>query len=567
LPTNSFGTLHNRDFSNFSGGITLQATFNFGNVDNWERIVDFGRDANGGSLVWGDAADNDNVSWARESTTNNLLFAMRNGATEIARCSAAGAILNNTVASYAVTLSFGGSCQMYRNGVAISTTTTTSYTTRQNIVTRNSNFIGRSNWTADGDLNSSIRSLYIYNRAISASEVLNNYNTERQFTISYDANNATSGTAPSSTTYTTTSFTSAGTAATVAANTGSLVRTGLSFGGWNTAADGSGTNYPAGSGTYQVANDITLYAQWNDITAPTPTLTTASIRNTQTATGQSTETGTLYLVNSSVSVTNLASITGAADNLWNSASVAAVNTDTTISAAGLADGTYRLYAIDASNNLSTASTNSVIVDTTAPTVTIGANPASVTSGSSTTVTFTISESTTTLTSADISATLGSLTGFSGSGASYTATFTSSRSSGGTAVITVASGSFTDAVGNATTSAFTLNIAVANTSSSSGGRTTYVGDGTNGTNGVRYFVERFTTTGASSWTVPNGVTTADVLLIGGGGGAGDNSGGGGSGGGFSSNNNVAVSGTINLSVGPGGLAGHRWRFSFIVWCRW
>jgi len=34
---------------------------------------------------------------------------------------------------------------------------------------------------------------------------------------------------------------------------------------------------------------------------------------------------------------------------------------------GLADGTYKVYAIDAAGNLSSASSNSVTVDTTAPT--------------------------------------------------------------------------------------------------------------------------------------------------------------------------------------------------------
>jgi uncharacterized repeat protein (TIGR02543 family) len=42
----------------------------------------------------------------------------------------------------------------------------------------------------------------------------------------------------------------------------SLDRVGYSFGGWNTAADGSGTNYAAGS-TYSPSADTTLYAQWN----------------------------------------------------------------------------------------------------------------------------------------------------------------------------------------------------------------------------------------------------------------------------------------------------------------
>jgi hypothetical protein len=65
---------------------------------------------------------------------------------------------------------------------------------------------------------------------------------------------------------------------------------------------------------------------------------------------------------------------------------------------------------------------------------------------------------------------------------------------------------------------------------------------------------FTSTTTCSWSVPAGVTAADVLVVGGGGGAGDNSGGGGSGGGVYYQTAVAVSGTIAVTVGTGGAAG-------------
>src|SRR5690606_17043139 len=49
---------------------------------------------------------------------------------------------------------------------------------------------------------------------------------------------------------------------TVADNTGGLTKTGHTFVGWNTAADGSGTSYQAGD-TFQLGtSDVTLYAQW-----------------------------------------------------------------------------------------------------------------------------------------------------------------------------------------------------------------------------------------------------------------------------------------------------------------
>jgi fibronectin type 3 domain-containing protein len=79
---------------------------------------------------------------------------------------------------------------------------------------------------------------------------------------------------------------------------------------------------------------------------------------------QSTETGTAYLVNTTVTVSNLASITVAADNKWNSVAISSVATNTYLTATGLVDGTYKVYAVDAAGNLSSASSNSVTVATT-----------------------------------------------------------------------------------------------------------------------------------------------------------------------------------------------------------
>jgi len=80
------------------------------------------------------------------------------------------------------------------------------------------------------------------------------------FTITYNGNTHTGGSAPvdSSSPY---NFNST---ATVKANTGSLVKTGYSFNGWNTSADGTGTPYAAtGSVTFTVSSsNVVLYAQW-----------------------------------------------------------------------------------------------------------------------------------------------------------------------------------------------------------------------------------------------------------------------------------------------------------------
>lgn len=77
------------------------------------------------------------------------------------------------------------------------------------------------------------------------------------YTVTYDGNGNTGGTAPTDAN----SPYASGSTVTVLGNTGSLVKTGYTFDGWNTAADGSGADYAAG-GTFSISADATLYAKW-----------------------------------------------------------------------------------------------------------------------------------------------------------------------------------------------------------------------------------------------------------------------------------------------------------------
>ena len=81
--------------------------------------------------------------------------------------------------------------------------------------------------------------------------------TANTYTATYDSNNATSGTAPTSQSYTT-----AGTALTLPGNSGTLARTGYTFAGWNTSADGSGTSYTASQAGVTFTANRTLFAKW-----------------------------------------------------------------------------------------------------------------------------------------------------------------------------------------------------------------------------------------------------------------------------------------------------------------
>ena len=77
--------------------------------------------------------------------------------------------------------------------------------------------------------------------------------TALTYTVTFDANGGTGTMAPET-----------GSApAALTANT--FTRTGYSFAGWNTAADGSGTAY-ADTASYPFSASVTLYAQWTALT-------------------------------------------------------------------------------------------------------------------------------------------------------------------------------------------------------------------------------------------------------------------------------------------------------------
>jgi len=75
-------------------------------------------------------------------------------------------------------------------------------------------------------------------------------------TVSYDGNGYTGGFVPADGSY------EEGVIVTVLDNTGSLVKGEETFSGWNTASNGTGTDYPAGSTFPMGSTDLTLYAKW-----------------------------------------------------------------------------------------------------------------------------------------------------------------------------------------------------------------------------------------------------------------------------------------------------------------
>lgn len=77
------------------------------------------------------------------------------------------------------------------------------------------------------------------------------------FTVTYNGNGSTGGTVPSDNN----AYEQSARVA-VVGNIGGLEKTGSTFAGWNTAADGSGTNYAANTAFNMGAANVTLYAHW-----------------------------------------------------------------------------------------------------------------------------------------------------------------------------------------------------------------------------------------------------------------------------------------------------------------
>ena len=82
------------------------------------------------------------------------------------------------------------------------------------------------------------------------------------YTVSYNANSATSGTAPAN------QSEILSVELTLATNSGTLLKDGYTFDGWNTAADGNGTQHDVGS-TYTAHASAGLFAKWTLIVLPT----------------------------------------------------------------------------------------------------------------------------------------------------------------------------------------------------------------------------------------------------------------------------------------------------------
>jgi hypothetical protein len=222
-------------------------------------------------------------------------------------------------------------------------------------------------------------------------------------------------------------------------------------------------NVAAATFTDAAGNDNTAATQLTilvDTVAPTIIVTSnkTALRIGETAT----LTFTLSEVSTNFSDADITVVNGTLGTLSGSgSSYTAVFTptasSTTLATFNVAAATFT----DAAGNDNTAATQfTILVDTTAPTITIASDKTALRIGETATITFTISEvASTALISSSITVEGGTLSNFVGSSLTYTATFTPTNNRTTPASINVLANTFTDGAGNPNTVATQFTIQV------------------------------------------------------------------------------------------------------------
>ncbi|NBO55284.1 MAG: hypothetical protein EBU84_11980, partial [Actinobacteria bacterium] len=341
-------------FADFTTGFTISFFARFLTTTGaWQRIIDFG---NGG--------ESNNILVGRYWNTDQLVLQFFKGTvtSPVGYCTSdAGAIVNNVWTHFAITVDPTNGCIIYKNGIVIKTVS--SYTTMPNNISRTTNFIARSHWSADTYFTGAIGDLALYNTALTASQVATNFaaQVDASYTVTYNLNGQAGSVPTDSLRYLN--------GATVTISSTTPTASGSTFVGWTTDAAGNGTVYsPSGTYTMTAANVI-FYAKWATVPGA-PTIGTPTAGS-----GQITVNWSAPASNGGSAITNyIVDYSSDAGSTWTTFTAAA-STATSRTVTGLTNGIAYRFRVSAVNIVGTGTASGTSITLTPTGVTTACSTA------------------------------------------------------------------------------------------------------------------------------------------------------------------------------------------------
>ena len=118
----------------------------------------------------GNGQANDNI-WFGRGFSNVLQLQIYRGNSQVGNLYTGGVLEQNKWQYFAVTIDGAGNAVIYKNGVAIASNTLTT----PNAVVRNSNYLGKDNWTNDPFFGGQMDEMAFYDKALSAGQIRSHY--------------------------------------------------------------------------------------------------------------------------------------------------------------------------------------------------------------------------------------------------------------------------------------------------------------------------------------------------------------------------------------------------------
>lgn len=178
--TNSGGYVDLPDIASGAiwSGLTISFYANWGAINNFERIIDFGNGSGSNNILIGrDGGSNAAFLEVYEAGTSGGYCRSGPGSVNANVSSGNGYLSANTWNHWTVTLG-GGYCTWYKDG---SQTNQVAYTRMPQAVTLVNNYIGKSNWN-DPYFEGGIGDLAIYKAVLNSTQITQNYNAQTDIT-------------------------------------------------------------------------------------------------------------------------------------------------------------------------------------------------------------------------------------------------------------------------------------------------------------------------------------------------------------------------------------------------